>query len=506
VTLRKVLGIFFIVIGIIDLCLDFVAFWNDPSKVLSGPLALMVGVSIIAIGYVVLDDRNEEKVTRWVTLVVLAWRGQPPAVVEPTPPKQIEEEVKKHAYVVGATAPPPPRDEWNLSLRQVLHQANLYSTPTYYLDRNLNIVDWNIAFEALFAEIIGNLRMTHVNWFISKLAEPERVYKHAKVFSEQNPLPLIDSETLQYDSLKYGRVRMVKIAAQLHDDGGTQRGWTVSLLIRSIGNWSKFREEIQVAFKNDKLWSYYGPSYDRVLLQYPPYSQLQQIVTEFVPRGSLLVADIGAGTGNTTQALLKRGHSVWAVENNMMMLDNLRKKNFDPARVKIINSSAEHLDTLAEQSRRQPFDAAVLVNVLYALNDPLACLKSLNRLMVNGGVLAFSTTHSGTRLQPLLDDIKRELLKSGSFDRLADDFQCVEVGNQIIEPIARRHTREQYLSWVKAAGFDLLNHVPIAYPNQEIGAVMIVHARKARDPEETPTTPPADGTSGGGDVGNGIEL
>ncbi len=376
---------------------------------------------------------------------------------------------------------------WNTSLREVLHQANLYSTPTYYLDRNLNIIDWNIAFDVLFAEIVGSLRMSHVNWFISKLGNPERVFQHAKEFSKELPLRMLDSETLYYTSGIYGLTHMVKFATQLHDEQGGERGWTVALFIRRIGDWEKYRVHLQDRFEKNKTWSYYGASYDKVLLEYPPYLQLQQGVARAVPRGDLLVADIGAGTGNTTQALLDRGNRVWAVENNMVMLDLLRSKQFDPDRVKIIKSSAEHLEILAEQSLKRPFDAIVSVNVLYALERPLACLRGLNRLLKVGGILAFSTTHSETQLTPLLDDIKATLEKKRIFDRLAGDYDCVYRGNMLVEEMVRRHSREQYLQWVRDAGFSVKYHSPIEYPDKRIGVVMVVHAVKVSEPGDDST-------------------
>ena len=123
----------------------------------------------------------------------------------------------------------------------------------------------------------------------------------------------------------------LKVATQLHDPQGRPRGWSVSLMIQDI-DWDAFSRDLSDEARKDKLWSVYSASYDRVLREFPPYRRLIEDVTAVIPPGELNVADLGAGTGNVTAALLEAGHTVTAVESNLAMLDRLRSKKLSPTR------------------------------------------------------------------------------------------------------------------------------------------------------------------------------
>jgi ubiquinone/menaquinone biosynthesis C-methylase UbiE len=344
--------------------------------------------------------------------------------------------------------------------------------PTYFLDENLKVIDWNVAFELIFADIVGSLRYQHVNWLIVKLDNRDEVFDHARRFTEdvrRGNLPLIDFEPLRYRS-KYGPVLFEKVASQLHDGRGKMCGWAVALIIREI-KWVNFLQDLRERLWQDKLWGVYAHSYDAVLQNFPPYNELVRAVTSLVPPDAAKVVDLGAGSGNCTSALLQAGHHVTAVEANLGMLERLRNKKFDATKLTIIKGSVEHLSFLADES----FDAATMMNVLYAVDDPLGCLRGVHRILKPGAILSYSTTHADVRLQRLLDNIKRSLIEQGKFNQLATHYYNVRNANEEIErTIACRHTRDDYLNWTDLAGFQLLQ------PPQETyeGAVTLVHARR----------------------------
>jgi ubiquinone/menaquinone biosynthesis C-methylase UbiE len=385
----------------------------------------------------------------------------------------IEKRLEKTPEIAGETAPEPAADVWEEELRPVLHQAIQYTVPTYYLDVNLRMIDWNLAFELVFSRCASSLRGKHVKHFIAQLANFDEVIAHAQQFTRQvfrGQVPYVDVEPLKYGSEKYGPVSFIKVAAQLHDAEGHPRGWSVSLLIREI-NWEAFQNDLFAQARQDKLWSVYSAAYDRVLLEFPPYHQLIADVIAVVPAQRLKVVDLGAGSGNVTAALLKCGHRVTAVDNNQAMLDRLRSKDLPRKHLTVVKSSVENMKGLADGS----FDAAVMVNVLYSVADPLTCLQEVQRILRPGGVLGLSTTHAEVDLDPLLDSIKARLMEIGKYDALAGDFKLVQDANRSIEKtIAKRHTREQYREWVRAAGFEITRDVPSTYED----AVMLIHARK----------------------------
>lgn len=387
--------------------------------------------------------------------------------------ERIERMVSENTGVFGADASPPSADVWDKEIRPVLHQAVHYTVPTYFLDTNLNVIDWNVAFELVFSRILGRILGKHVIHFIAALQNHDKVYDHAREFTEcvrQGRLPLVDIEPLCYESEKYGLIRFVKVACQLHDPSARLRGWAVGLMVQDV-DWESFNKDLLDKLTEDKLWSVYAASYDRVLSDYPAYKKLIQDVIAAVPAGGRKVADLGAGTGNVTAALLPLGHRVTALEKNAAMLERLRSKGFKPPAVTVVKASVENLQILKEQS----FDAAVMMNVLYAVDDPLGCLRAVHRILKPNGVLSFSTTHSESCLDPLLNAIRQYVQTRPDFPQIEEDFNRLEQVNKHIEvTIARRHTRDEYCKWVRDAGFEITHYVPSTYAD----AVMLVHARK----------------------------
>lgn len=384
----------------------------------------------------------------------------------------IEKRVEKAAPIAYDDQPPPPAGAWYKDLQPVLHQAIHYTVPTYYLNMNLMIVDWNLAFDLIFSGLAPTLRDKHVKYFIAALKNFRAVMDHAQTFSRDvanGYIPFVDVEPLKYTSEKYGETRFLKVATQLHGADGSPKGWSVSLMIQEI-DWAAFQGDLLEEARKDKLWYVYSAAYDRILTEYEPYKKLIQDVTRVVPSGGQSVVDLGAGTGNVTAALLEAGHTVTAVENNMGMLDRLRAKDLSRT-LTVVKSSVENLSGLPTGA----YDSAVAVNVLYAVDDPLACLREVHRILKPNGTLSFSTTHAETDLDRLLKSIRKWLVDTGRYSRLKNDYQIIyDVNKNIEKSIARRHTREDYREWVRTAGFEITNELPSTYED----AVMLIEARR----------------------------
>ncbi len=376
--------------------------------------------------------------------------------------------------VWGADGAPPNVDTWHRRLRPSLYQASYYTVPTYYLDNDLNIVDYNIAFEIVFGELAGQLRGRHVNSFIEEMANADDVYEHARKFTDRirrtGSFPFVDLERIVYDSPAFGQVEFTKVASQLHNAEGKLRGWAVALMIRQI-DWERFHPLLEEKLRLDKLWSVYAGPYDRVLSPFPAYKQLIQDVIAVVSQENSHVADFGAGTGNVIGALVDKGHRVTGVENNIGMIDRLAEKVGSMRGVAVVKASVENTPSFKDAV----FDAVTMVNVLYAVDDPSGCLQEMHRLLRPGGVLGLSTTHHETDLTELLSAIKTYLETEGTYEELMADYDAVYRINRDIErTIAKRHTREEYEQWVRSAGFEITRCEPSTYHN----AVMLIHARK----------------------------
>jgi SAM-dependent methyltransferase len=378
--------------------------------------------------------------------------------------------------VVGAEAPPLTNDGLTKELQQlrlVLHQAQRYSTPTYYLDTHLSVIHWNVAFELIFKPILGKIHRRHVNYFIAELANHNAVFDHAREFTEKvkgGQLPLVDIEPLIYDSEAYGTVEFEKVATQLTDVDAHLKAWSVALFLKQI-DWDMYAPDLLQKLRDDKLWSLYAVSYDVVLSEFSLYQELIRQVIQGIPSDAKRILELGAGTGNVTKALLQRNYRVTAVENNPLMLEKMSAKKLEnTGRLNVVINSVENLDLVEETN----FDAVVAVNLVYALEDPFACFRKVARTLKRGGVFAFSTTHSETSLDALLESIQTELRNEGTFNAKEEHYHRVVAINRDIEcVIAKRYSREQYVAWLEEAGFEILHNFS-SYKD----AVIVVHARK----------------------------
>jgi SAM-dependent methyltransferase len=142
--------------------------------------------------------------------------------------------------------------------------------------------------------------------------------------------------------------------------------------------------------------------------------------------------------------------SVIAVENNPFMWDKLYAKNLQKTgRLTLCLESAEDIDLVQERN----LDAAVAVNCVYALEDPAGWFRKVAQILKSGGVIAVSTTHSETRLDPLLESIERELKANGTFRAKEEHYHRVVAANKDIEPLWRCATPANRMrrGWKKPA-------------------------------------------------------
>jgi ubiquinone/menaquinone biosynthesis C-methylase UbiE len=356
-------------------------------------------------------------------------------------------------------------------LREIREKALDLVGPTYILDRRFRFVDWNPAFEELVARPLKLVRGQHAGRLLAALCNAGEVVEHSiDAFVGCEP-PQVDTELLTLQSSEHGIVTFRKIAAQIPDDHGAVLGWSVHLAVVAAPDLDRLWASLVRRLEREVTWSKYAAVYDSLLLNFPDYLQLLAAVAVEVADAEFCL-DLGTGTGNSAFALLDQNlrRTVWAVDSNEIMLRQLRRKidARNETRIHIFKADIHSMPEFACES----FDAAIMVNTLYALDDPAACLGEVARVLKPGAVLALSTPHRQTDVDALFARMRDALAEKGIFESLAEAFDAARQRHAAIEGQIHRFTVEDVRCLLESRGF-VVERVEPAY----VDAVVIVRAR-----------------------------
>lgn len=350
--------------------------------------------------------------------------------------------------------------------------------PTYFLDDTYHFLDWNPTFDELLAKPLGLKRGWHAATFVQRLKNVASVVERSKkTFGGPEP-PLVDIEVLEFESEKYGLIYFKKIAAQIADEHGGIRAWSVNLNILKAEDGAKEEalwKDLEDRLHREVNWSKYALSYDNLLLNFDEYLKLRDKIVEEVGDAKTCI-DVGAGTGNGTLKLLetKEDREVWAVDYNETMLQFLKEKAeqhpnlFD--RLVILKEDIQRLEEYPEEN----FDAAIMINVLYSVDDRQGCLKQVYRLLKPGGRLVLSTSNSQTDIGRLFGAMRANLEEKDKWEELNEDWRHALQRHQDMEALIHHDTLEDIRGYVENAGFTIKKWMHPEY----VGAVVIVVAEK----------------------------
>ena len=360
----------------------------------------------------------------------------------------------------GADENPLPLDaRWKLvqDLR-----SNLWDNivPCYILDENFFFLDWNPAFDQMFARPLRLQRNMHAQHFVVKLANAASVIERSKRIFTPGEMPMVDLEELSIQLDDYGLIRMRKLAAQIYDQELAQRGWSVILNIESVEKNIKFWSDLESRLKRDNNWSRYAKSYDSLLLNFDGYSDLINKVLSYQD-DSEVCADLGMGTGNLTFKLLEspRTREIWGFDSNEDMLENFRQKIKSPSvRRKVRN----HLRVVKgdlyislQEMGQDYFDTCFMINVLYSLERPRAVLRQVYRVLKKGGRLVLTTSHKDTDVDKLFDRIRIQLTEKGLWDKFKNNYCDAYDRHQAMIDQIRRDSVDDILAYLSSAGFSV---------------------------------------------------
>ena len=113
------------------------------------------------------------------------------------------------------------------------------------------------------------------------------------------------------------------------------------------------------------------------------------------------------------------------------MLQHLRTKLVKAENLDAVQRVAIYKGDITLSLREFPensFDGALMLNVLYALDDPERCLVEVFRVLQPDACLALSTAHSETDVVHLFDAIRKDLMAQGLFARCAARSRTPRIG------------------------------------------------------------------------------
>ncbi|QDU23878.1 class I SAM-dependent methyltransferase [Urbifossiella limnaea] len=410
-------------------------------------------------------------------------RPRPPEPAPPPDPPAPPLEPQNLGLPGSAARPTGPDESWR-RIAAARAPAFDQSVPAYLLDANYWFLDWNPAFDELVARPLGLKRLrNHAEDFVAKLENVDSVYKRSKhVFDPENP-PAIDTEPLALRTDRYGRVSFLKVAAQIIDERAQLVAWSVYLNVTGTERGDLW-EDLRVRLERDLNWSRYAISYDLLLRDFDENAALLGLMVGKLA-GARKVLDLGAGTGNGTLRLLRApgGKEVWAVESNHAMVQQLVAKVERAGaeagqdyfgRLHVLKEDIQRLDDVRDFLTAGSYDGALLVNVLYALDDPLKCLKDVFALLRSGGRLVLSTSHRDTDVGKLFARMRQVLEAKGLFEQLRPNFDDARRRHDAMDAAIHRDTKSSVRSYVEGAGFRIVDWRESEY----VDAVVVVEAVK----------------------------
>jgi SAM-dependent methyltransferase len=96
-----------------------------------------------------------------------------------------------------------------------------------------------------------------------------------------------------------------------------------------------------------------------------------------------------------------------------------------------------------------------MINFLYAVQDPLECLRQACRTLKPGGVLALSTPHKNTDVKKLLKKLCDVLQSKGLFESLAEEFETAKLVHEKMDHLIHRDTKDYIRRYVEEAELEI---------------------------------------------------
>jgi ubiquinone/menaquinone biosynthesis C-methylase UbiE len=361
-------------------------------------------------------------------------------------------------------------------------------SPAYILDRKFHFLDWNTSFECFIAQPLGLRRQEHVGTFLDKLQNCEEVEKRSFGKFTANSVPSVDIEVLEFGSQDYGLIVFHKIATQIIGQNGRLRSWCVNLNVTSVQKSAKFWKKMNDNLQRELNWSKYAVRYDSIIADFPEHQRLVELVVSKIGEPERCL-DLGSGTGSVTFSVVRKcpNTAVLAIEKNGTMVDCMRKKIDlipDPEIKRRITLYKGDITSRLRQEKDQSFDACVMLNVLFALDDPAEVMTEIFRVLRPNGVVALSTSHKRTDINRLFAEIEKSLKHRRLWNEQVAE-SCADAFERNVEmnALITRDSIEDIKKYVRNAGFKILEFEDGHY----VDCVVVLKAVKPEGKKRKPS-------------------
>lgn len=354
--------------------------------------------------------------------------------------------------------------ELRLKIREDLFSSNV---PTYVLDENYFIIDWNAAFDLVFGGC-EFYRGQYVTNFLNTLANSREVISRGKDFTQP---PLFDDEMFVFLSKEFGEMRFLKTTAQALNERGEYHGWNVALSLSSVEHADLYRKRLRAVVEYETLTGRYAPAYDRLTGIFTEYQKLAVAMADAVGDASS-VLDLGSGPGHLARILARRGKNIVAVDSNDEMLacayvncvDEISGNLIEVHKANLESITKAELADIRSNGFAPPYDAVVMLNVLYAIRNKARLLAFVRDVLKPGGTFVISGPRDNVNIYPLYASLQNELP-----DEMKNDFQIFkDVNDRMLrEGLLTQSVAETHELLTKA-GFEILEPGAPVFCNEGI--------------------------------------
>jgi len=333
--------------------------------------------------------------------------------------------------------------------KDLLSRGDYFSpTPILAYDDRGRVVDVNLAFEILLGDVALGCRAHPVEDLLRVLGnriDGHFIPRELSASHGANGKPWKAShiknghrtEMVTVHTADYGRLKLLGTAIPRCDESsGLKTGTTCYWEAFEWPGFDGFRARFVKQLEHELNWEMYAVSYDRILPEMAYYQTvLRRHSKAFADPAFRDVADMGTGTGNLAELLLRQGKRVVAIDNSRAMLARLRSKPWASTnRLVIFQQSAEQLSNLHDDS----CDGVNILLALYNMQKPRDALQEAIRILRPGGRIVITEPKRSIDLKVILGHGDRRLRRIRKYDALAADKKRVDDINDRFKPKRRR--------------------------------------------------------------------